>query len=323
MKAIVYTEYGSADVLRFADVAKPAPAPNEVLIKVRAAALNALDWRMMNGKPVLLRLMIGGLRKPKVTRPGRDFSGQVEAVGSSVTQFKPGDDVFGACEGTCAEYVCAREDKLALKPAGVSFENAAALPVAGLTALQGLRDTGRIQRGHHVLVDGASGGVGSFAIQVAKLFGAEVTAACSTSKIDTARSLGADHVIDYTREDFARSPKRYDLIFGANAHHSLFDYRRSLAPNGIYVMAGGGVPQILQALSMAWLLSRIGKKKMPFLMARVTRADLDYLASLVADGTLVPVIDRRYPLRDGAEAVRYLAEGHARGKVIVVMEHND
>jgi NADPH:quinone reductase-like Zn-dependent oxidoreductase len=319
MKAIVYTEYGSADVLHYTEVPKPVPAHDEVLIKIRAAALNALDWRMMNGKPVLMRPMIGGLRKPRVTRPGLDVSGQVEAVGKTVTQFKPGDDVFGACRGSCAEYGCAKEDKLAPKPAGVSFEDAAAVPVAGLTALQGLRDRGRVQRGHRVLVDGASGGVGTYAIQVAKAFGAEVTASCSTNKMETARSIGADHVIDYTRDDFAQKGKLYDVIIGANAHHSLYDYRRALSPNGIYVLAGGGVPQMLQALLLGPLVSKVGKKKLGSIMARVKRTDLDYLATLLAAGTIVSVIDRRYPLHDTANAVRYLEEGHANGKVVITV----
>ncbi len=320
MKAIVYTEYGSADVLHYTEVPKPVPGANEVLIKIRAAALNALDWRMMNGKPVVVRPLIGGLRKPKITRPGADVAGQVEAVGKDVTQFKPGDDVFGGCRGSCAEYVCAKEDRLALKPANVSFEHAAAVPVAGLTALQALRDQGRVQRDHRVLVDGASGGVGTFAIQIAKSFGAEVTASCSTNKVDMARSIGADHVIDYTRDDFARSSTLYDVIVGANAHHSLYDYRRSLAPKEIFVLAGGGAPQILQALALGPLVSRIGSKKIRFVMARIKRADLDYLATLLAAGTLVPFIDRRYPLRDAAEAVRYIEQGHARGKIVITMD---
>lgn len=321
MKAIVYTEYGSPDVLRFTEVAKPTPKDNEVLVEIRAAALNALDWRMMRGRPVLMRLAIGGLRKPKNTRPGVDLAGEVEAVGRNVTQFKPGDEVFGASEGACAEYVCVAEDKLALKPASLSFDETAAIPVAALTALQGLRDKGRIQRGHKVLVDGASGGVGTFAIQIAKSFGAEVTAVCSTRQVDTARSIGADHVIDYTREDFTRSGKRYDLILAANGYHSIFDYRRALAPNGIFVMAGGGWPQMMQTMSLAPLLSRMGNKKLRFFMARVNNADLTLLADLLGAGTIVSVIDRRYPLSDTADAVRYLEEGHARGKIVITVKH--
>lgn len=320
MKAIVYTEYGSADELHYTEVPKPVPADDEVLIKIRAAALNAIDWRMMRGTPLLLRPIIGGMRKPKVTRPGADVAGQVEAVGRSVTQFKPGDEVFGACRGSCAEYGCAKEDKLAPKPSSVSFEDAAAVPVAGLTALQALRDRGRVQRGHRVLVDGASGGVGTYAIQVAKALGAEVTASCSTNKMETARSIGADHVIDYTRDDFAQKGKLYDVIIGANAHHSLYDYRRSLTPNGIFVLAGGGGPQMLQTLLLGPLVSMVGKKKLGSIMARVKRTDLDYLATLLAAGTIVSVIDRRYPLRDTADAVRYIEQGHARGKIVITMD---
>ncbi len=322
MKAIVYRNYGSPDVLKCEEIEKPAAGDNEVLIKIRAASLNALDWRLMRGKPVFIRPMIGGLRKPKITRPGRDVAGQVEAVGRNVTQFKPGDDVFGACPGTCAEYVCAIEDKLALKPANVSFEEAAAVPVAALTALQGLRDQGQIQPGQKVLVDGASGGVGTFAVQIAKSFGAEVTAVCSTRNVDTARSIGADHVIDYTRENFTQSGQRYDLILAANAYHSIFDYQRALNPKGIYVMAGGGWSQILQGMLLAPLLSLIGRKKMRFFMAKIIQKDLVLLSDLLAAGKIVPVIDRRYPLSDVAEALRYLEEGHARGKVVITVEHS-
>lgn len=321
MKAIVYTEYGSPDVLQFTEVAKPVPKDGEVLIKIRAAALNALDWRMMRGKPVLVRLMIGGLRKPKTTRPGVDVAGQVEAVGRNVTQFQPGDEVFGACKGACAEYACASEDKLVLKPANLSFEEAAAVAVAALTALQGLRDRGRIQRGQAVLVDGASGGVGTFAIQIAKSFGAEVTAVCSPKQVDTARSIGADHIIDYTREDFTQGGRRYDLILAANAHHSIFDYRRVLGRDGVFVMAGGGWLQMFQTMALASVLSLLGRKRMCFFMARVKKADLVFLKDLLAAGTIVSVIDRRYPLSDTADAVRYLEEGHAKGKIVVTVEH--
>jgi NADPH:quinone reductase-like Zn-dependent oxidoreductase len=323
MKAIVYHNYGSPDVLKCEEIEKPVPNDNEVLIKVRAAALNALDWRMMRGKPVFIRLMLGGLRKPKNTRPGVDVAGQVEAVGRNVTQFKPGDEVFGVCKGACSEYVCTIEDKLALKPANISFEDAAAVPVAALTALQGLRDKGRIKPGQKVLVDGASGGVGTFAVQIAKSFGAEVTAACSTGKMDTARAIGADHCIDYTREDFTQSGQRYDLIIAANAHHSIFDYRRALGQNGIYVMAGGGWAQILQGMLLAPLLSLIGSKKMRFFMAKINQKDLVLLKDFLAAGKVVSVIDRLYPLSDVAEALRYLEEGHARGKVVITVEHRN
>jgi NADPH:quinone reductase-like Zn-dependent oxidoreductase len=320
MKAIAYHHYGSPDVLEYEEIEKPVPNDNEVLIKVCAAALNALDWRLMRGKPVFARLMVGGLLKPKEARPGVDVAGQVEAVGRNVTGFKPGDEVFGVCKGACAEYVCAIEDKLALKPANISFEEAAAVPVAAVTALQGLRDKGRIQPGQKVLVDGASGGVGTFAVQIAKLFGAEVTAVSSTGKLDTARSIGADHVIDYTREDFTQSGERYDLIIAANAYHSIFDYRRALNPNGIYVMAGGGGIQILQAMLLAPLLSLVGSKEMRFFMAKLKKTDLILLKDFLAAGKIVSVIDRRYPLSDAAEALRYLEEGHARGKIVITLE---
>jgi NADPH:quinone reductase-like Zn-dependent oxidoreductase len=239
MKAIVYHNYGSPDVLKCEEIGKPAAGDDEVLIIVRAASVNPLDFHSMRGRPYIIRILFG-LRKPKLTRPGRDVAGQVEAVGRNITQFKPGDEVFGVCRGALAEYVCATEDKLALKPANVTFEDAAAVPVAALTALQSLRDKGRIQQGHKVLIDGASGGVGTFAVQIAKSFGADVTAVCSTRNVGTAQSIGADHVIDYTREDFTQSGQRYDLILAANAYHSIFDYRRALSPEGIYVMAGGG-----------------------------------------------------------------------------------
>ena len=320
MKAIVCTQYGPPDVLQFIEVAKPTPKDDEVLIKIRAASVNPLDWRLMRGKPWFARFLIGGLRKPKVTRPGVDVAGQIEAVGRNVKQFKPGDEVFGAGRGAFAEYVCTVEDKLALKPANLSFEGAAAVPVAAISALQGLRDKGRIQQGQKILVDGAGGGVGMFAAQIAKSFGAEVTAVCSTRNLDTARSIGADHVIDYTREDFTKSGQRYDLILAANAYHSIFDYRRALSPNGIYVMVGGGGAQILQALLLGPILSLMGSEKMSFIMAKIDKKDLVLLKDLLETGKLVPVIDRRYPLSDVAEAFRYLEEGHARGKVVITAD---
>jgi NADPH:quinone reductase-like Zn-dependent oxidoreductase len=319
MKAIVYHDYGSPEVLQCEEIEKPAPADKEVLIKVRAAALNALDWRMMRGSPVFLRPMIGGLRKPKVTRPGVDLAGQVEAVGREVTQFKPGDEVFGVGRGSLAEYVCALEDKLALKPANISFEEAAAIPVAGITALQGLRDKGRIRPGQKVLIDGASGGVGTFAVQLAKSFGAEVTAVCSTAKLDTARSIGADYVIDYTREDFTQSGKRYDLIFAANGYHSLFAYRRALKENGIYFMAGGAGIPMLQVMLLGPLLTLIGSRKFCFLMARINTKDLTILGDLHASGKIASVIDKTYPLRDAPQAFRYLEQKHARGKLVITL----
>ena len=274
----------------------------------------------MRGRPLFLRLMTGGLRKPKLTRPGVDVAGQVEAAGKSITKFKPGDAVFGGCRGAFAEYACVIEDKLALKPANLSFENAAAVPVAALSALQALRDKGRIQPGHKVLIDGASGGVGTFAVQIAKSFGAEVTAVCSTRNVDRARALGAHHVIDYTREDFTKNGQRHDLILAANAYHSIFDYRRALNQGGVYVMVGGGWPQILQAMLLGPLLSLMGSKKMRFFVANINNKDLVFLKDLLEDGKIAPVIDRRYPLSDVAEAVRYLEAGHAQGKVVITVE---
>ena len=319
MKAIVYYSYGSPDVLKCEEIEKPTAGDDEVLIKVRAASVNPLDWRLMRGRPYIVRILFG-LRKPKITRPGRDVAGQVEAVGRNVTQFKPGNAVFGACSGAFAEYVCTSELALVMKPNNVTFEQAASVPVAALTALQGLRDKGRIQRGHKVLVDGASGGVGTFAVQIAKSFGAEVTAVCSTRNVDTAQSIGADHVIDYTRENFTQSGQRYDLILAANAYHSIFDYKRALRPKGIYVMAGGGGVQMLQGMFLGPLLSLIGSKKMRFFITKLNKTDLVLLKDFLAAGKIVTVIDRRYPLSDVAEALRYLEEGHARGKVVITLE---
>ena len=319
MRAVVYHQYGSPDVLKCEEIEKPIAGDDEVLIKLCAASVNPLDWHFMRGKPLPARLMMGALRRPKHKILGCDIAGRVESVGRNVRQFQPGDEVFGAKSlGAFAEYVCVAEDRLARKPANVSFEAAAAVPVAAITALQGLRDKGRIQGGHKVLVDGASGGVGTFAVQIAKWFGAEVTAVCSTSKLDTARSTGADHVIDYTRENFTQSGQRYDLILAANAyHHSIFDYRRALSPNGIYVLAGGGGVQLLQGLLLGPLLSRMGSKQMRFVGAKLNKKDLDLLKDLLETGKVVPVIDRRYPLSDVAEALRYLEAGHARGKVVI------
>jgi NADPH:quinone reductase-like Zn-dependent oxidoreductase len=320
MKAIVRTQYGAPDVLQFREVEKPTPKDNEVLIKLHAASVNPLDLFTMRGAP-LIRL-IPGLRTPKDKRIGVDVAGQVEAVGRNITQFKPGDEVFGVCRGAFAEYACATEDKLARKPANISFEDAAAVPVAAITVLQGLRDKGRIQPGQRVLVDGASGGVGTFAVQIAKSFGAEVTAVCSTGKVDTARLIGADHVTDDTREDFTRSGQRYDLILGANAHHSIFDYRRALSRDGIYVVVGGGLARIFQAMLLAPLLSLIGRKKTYFFIANINQKDLVFLKELLEAGKVVPVIDRRYPLSDAAEALRYLEERHAQGKIVLIIGHN-
>lgn len=325
MKAIVYEKYGSPDVLRLVDVEKPYPKENEVLIKVRAASLNALDWHLMRGKPFAVRLMMSGINKPKNTKPGRDLAGVVEDVGKKVTQFKPGDEVFGTASGTCAEYACADENKIVLKPADISFEKAAAVPVAAITALQGLRDKGLIQHGQKVLIDGSGGGVGTFAIQIAKSLGAEVTAVCSTRNLETARSIGADYFIDYNTEDFSKSGKQYDLIFGANAYHSIIDYRRALDRNGIYVGAGGGGKSIILMLLemlLQSLLSIISKKKMKVFMAKINKTDLTNLKDLLITRKIVPVIDRIYPLSKTVEAMRYLEEGHAKGKIIITIENN-
>jgi NADPH:quinone reductase-like Zn-dependent oxidoreductase len=323
MKAIVRTRYGPPGALQFTEVAKPTPTADEVLIALYAASVNPLDLFSMRGAPIIR--LIPGLRTPKQQVLGCDIAGRVEAVGRQVKQFQPGDEVFGVtgfAGGGFAEYACAREDKLALKPANSSFEDAAAVPIAAITALQGLRDKGRIQQGHKVLIDGASGGVGTFAVQIAKSFGAEVTAVCSTRNVDTAQSIGADHVIDYTREDFTQSGQGYDLILGANAHHSIFDYRRALRQDGIYVIAGGGLPQIFQAMLLAPLLSRMGSKKMCFFIAKINRKDLVLLKDLLETRKVVPVIDRRYPLSEAAKALRYLEEGHAQGKIVITVEHS-
>jgi NADPH:quinone reductase-like Zn-dependent oxidoreductase len=323
MKAIVYEQYGPPDVLQLKDVATPAPADNEVLIKICAASVNPLDWHFMRGDPWIIRLMLG-LRKPKITRLGVDVAGRVEAVGGKVTQFKPGDAVFGGCRGAFAEFVCANEDDLALMPANLSFEQSAAVPVAAITALQGLRDKGRIKPGQKVLIDGASGGVGTFAIQIAKFFGAEVTAVCSTRNLDRARSLGADHLIDYTREDFTRNGQSYDLILAANAYHSIFDYRRSLSRNGICVRSGGkaSLQAMLLKPLLSLVLSLLGGKKICGMIAKLNKKDLVLLKDLLEAGKVVPVIDRRYPLSNTAEAIHYLEEGHAQGKVVLTVEHS-
>ena len=322
MKAIVYTKYGPPDVLQVREVEKPAPQDNQVLVKVHAASANALDWRPFTLTPILVRLIRGGLLKPKDTSLGADIAGRVEAIGATVTQFQSGDAVFGVAKGAFAEYACAAENRLALKPANVSFEAAAAVPVAAFTALQGLRDKGRIQPGQKVLIYGASGGVGTFAVQIAKSFGAEVTAVCRTRNVDMVRSIGADHVIDYTTENFTHNGQRYDLIIAANGYHSILDYRRALNPGGICVVLGGSMGQIFQALLLAPLISKIGNKKIVNLLARSNQKDLVVMGELLEAGKVVPVIDRRYPLSEVADAIRYLVEEHARGKVVITVDHN-
>ncbi len=322
MKAIVYHSYGSADVLRCEEIEKPAPGENDVLIKVRAASVNPLDWRFMRGTPYIGRLMFG-LRKPKITRLGADVAGQVEAVGGKVSQFQPGDQVFGGCRGAFAEYACTAESALVKKPDSVTFEQAAALPVAGLTALQALRDKARTGPGQKVLINGAAGGVGTFAVQIAKVFGAEVTGVCSTRNVELVRSLGADHVIDYTQAEFTKGGQRYDVLLDMVANHPLRECRRILRPQGIYLLVGGPegrwagpLARLLQTL----VLSPFVKQKMMLVIAKRKKEDLAFLAELIESGKIRPVIDRRYKLNEAAEAVRYVEEGHARGKVIITVQ---
>jgi NADPH:quinone reductase-like Zn-dependent oxidoreductase len=321
VKAIVYTKYGSPDVLQLKEVEKPTPRDNEVLIKVHAASVNDWDWGNLRGKPFVNRLFFG-LRKPKYKILGSDIAGRVEAVGANAKQFQPGDEVFGdLCEcgwGGFAEYVCARENALVLKPASMTFEEAAAVPQAALLALQGLRDKRQIQPGQKVLINGAGGGAGTFAVQIAKSFGAEVTGVDSTMKLDMMRSIGADQVIDYTQEDFTKNGQRYDLIIDNAAHHSIFDYKRALSPKGIYVMLGGSSARIFQVIFLGPLISMTGNKKMGILGLKPNK-DLAFMKELFEAGKVVPVIDRRYPLSEVAEALRYFGEGHAQGKIVITM----
>lgn len=317
MKAITCHDDGSADVLQYEEVEKPVPGENQVLIRVCAASVNPLD----GFPPLVARLSrsTARLRKPKIGRLGTDVAGQIEAAGPGVTQFKPGDEVFGMCLGAFAEYVCTSEGNLAPKPANISCEQAAAVPVAAITALQALRDKGNIQPGQKVLVDGASGGVGTFTLQLAKSFGADLTAVCSSRNLDTARSLGADCVIDYTRENFTRAGQRYDLIIAANAHHSLFAYLGTLTPHGTLVVVGGGMFQIFQAMLLGPLLSRVTGKKVRFFIAKNNQKDLLFLKEQIETGKLVSIIDKSYPLSQTAEALRYRGQGHARGKVVIAL----
>ncbi len=322
MKAIVYHNYGSPDVLKCEAIEKPTPGDDEVLIRVRAASVNPLDWHFMRGTPYFVRI-IAGLRKPKVTRLGVDVAGQVEAVGRNVTQFKPGDAVFGSCRGAFAEYVCTSESALVTKPDNVTFERAASVPVAAFTALQGLRDKGHIRPGQKVLINGAAGGVGTFAVQIAKSFGADVTGVCSTRNVDMVRSIGADQVIDYTEQDLAKSGQRYDLFFDCVGNHSLSACRRVLNPKGTYIAVGGpsGRWMIgpLARLITALVLSRfVSQKCVPFL-ARPNKEDLAIMHDLMEAGKVTPVIDKCYRLSEVPEAIRYLEEGHARGKVVITV----
>ncbi len=320
MKAIVYQEYGSPDVLELEQVEKPTPKDNEVLIEVHATSVNASDWELLRGKPLYARL--GGLHKIL----GSDIAGRVEAVGGNVKQFQPGDEVFGdifGCWGGFAEYVCAPENALVLKPASMAFEQVAAIPQAAVLALQGLRDKGQIQPGQKVLINGAGGGAGTFAVQMAKMFGAEVTGVDSTSKLDMMRSIGADLVIDYTQEDFTQNGHEYDLILDLVASHSIFDYTRALNPRGRYVMVGGAMLHIFQTLFLGTWISMTGDKKMGILGLKQNKKDLNFILELYEAGKVAPVIDRCYPLSEVPEALRFLGEGHAKGKVVITVEHNE
>lgn len=323
MKAIVHTTYGPPDVLQLKEVEKPVPKDGEILIKIHVASVNTLDLALRG--PLLVRIITCGLFKPKDQRLGVDLAGQVEAIGSNVTLFRPGDEVFGWGMGAFAEYVCVREADVVLKPSTVTFDAAAAVPVAALTALQGLRDAGQIQSGQKVLIQGASGSVGTFAVQIAKAFGAEVTAVCSTRNVDQARSIGADHVIDYTQVDYTRNVQQYDLILAVNGYYPMLAYRRVLVPKGRFVLVGGSKDHIYQALLQAILLgpviSRTGRQKMGLMgIAKINQKDLMYVKELLEAGKIVPVIDRRYHLHETVQALQYLEEGHARGKVVIIIE---
>ena len=327
MKAIVYYTYGSPDVLKLEEVQKPVPQDDEVLVKVLATSVNAGDWHLLRAKPFLMRLMGFGLLKPKNTILGSDIAGRVEVVGRNVKQFQSGDEVFGNTArygfGGFAEYVSIPENALVLKPANISFEEAAAVPQAALTALQGLRDKGHIQKGQKVLINGASGGIGTFAVQLAKSFETEVTAVCSTRNLDIVRSIGADHVIDYTQEDFTRNGQQYDLILAVNGYHPISDYKRALSPQGTYVTTGGSNAQMFQAMLLGPLISRTGRQKMGNSAHKPDQRDLIFMKELLEAGKVTPVIDRRFPLRDVADAIRYLEAGHAQGKVVIMVDQND
>ncbi len=327
MKAIVYCDYGSPDVLNLEEIEKPLPEDNQVLVRVRAASLNPLDWHYLEGTPRVVRFLGMGLRKPKSTRLGVDFAGTVEAVGSKVTQFKAGDEVFGGKTGAFAEYVVVRDDRaVVLKPAAINFEQAAALPIAGLTALQALRDKGELKQGQDVLINGASGGVGTFAVQIAKSMGAHVTGVCSERSAELVRSLGADQIVDYTKEDFTARPEKYDLILDNVGTQPLLAFRKALKPNGICVLIGGGGTK-----DGKWVGAMVNWIKPPFinpfiqqkfrvLLADFNQKDLTTLAGLEQSGKMKSIIDRRYKLADAASALRYLEEGHAHGKVVITVD---
>ena len=322
MKAIVYYNYGPPDILKYEEIEKPTAGDDEVLVRVRAASVNPLDWHFMRGTPYFVRIMTG-LRRPKVPRLGVDVAGQVEAVGRNVTQFKPSDEVFGTCRGAFAEYACTSESALVMKPDNVTLEQAASVPIAAFTALQGLRDKGQIQPGQRVLINGAAGGVGTFAVQIAKSFGADVTGVCSTRNVDMVRSLGADRVIDYPQEDFTKSGQRYDLIFDSVGNHSLLACRRVLNPKGIYIAVGGPssrwmIGPLASAIT-APVLSRFVDRKFVTFLAKGSKEDLTVMHELMEAGKVTPVIDKRYRLSEVPEAIRYLEEGHARGKVVITL----
>ncbi len=322
MHAIVSTEYGSPDRLRLEELDKPAPAPDGVLVRVRAASVNPYDWHLIRGTPYVGRLMGMGLRRPAESRRGVDTAGTIEAVGENVTDFQPGDEVFGRCDGAFAEYVLGDPEKLVAKPERLTFEEAAAMPIAGVTALQALRDSGAVQAGQRVLINGAAGGVGSFAVQIAKSFGAHVTGVCSTPNVELVRSIGADVVVDYTLDDFSRTKQPYDVILDTVGNRSLRELRRALAPNGTLLVVGGGGGRLfgpITQLARAFVLDRFVRQQVRPVMAGMHKADLLVLKELVDAGKLTPVIDRTYPLRETAEAIRYLEGGHARGKVAITV----
>lgn len=326
MKAVVYTKYGSPDALELKEVEKPAPKDNEVLIKVHAASINSWDWDMLTGRPLEYRLLSGILKPRKTKILGCDIAGRIEAVGKNTKKFHPGEDVFGdLCEGYWggfAEYARARESELTLKPAGMTFEEAAATPQAGLLALQGLCEKREIRPGQRILINGAGGGVGTFAIQMAKSFGAEVTGVDTPGKLDMITSLGADYAIDYTKEDFTKNGKFYDLILDVKTDRSIFDYRRVLSSNGIYVTVGGRSARILQLVFLGSMISKIGTKKLTLIMHKPNK-DLNILNELFESGKIKPVIDRSFPLRKTAEAFKYFGEGHFKEKVVIIVELNN
>jgi NADPH:quinone reductase-like Zn-dependent oxidoreductase len=326
MKAVVYCDYGVAN-LKFQDVEKPTPADDQLLVRVRAASVNPLDWHFVEGTPYLMRALAAGLRKPKDTQLGVDFAGTVEAVGKNVTKFKSGDEVFGGRTGAFADYVCVRESRaVALKPASVTFEQAASVPIAGITALQALRDKGQLQAGQKVLINGASGGVGTFAVQIAKSYGADVTGVCSTRNVDLVRSLGADHVIDYTKEDFTKTDQLYDLVVDNVGNRSLSECRRVLKPKGIFVLVGGGganeqglIGPMAKPVKLM-LVSPFVSQKLGMILAQLNHDDLALLADLMQSEKVKPVIDRSYTLSDLPDAIRYVEQGHARGKVVITVD---